>query len=255
MHHAEETPCSWTLTSRRRDVKTNALSTILNLLFPLKCSACGEIISEGALCEDCLAKLEEESRQRCPNCRGTAESCVCSEVNVRSLAFYGGYKSEDGRVTERLIYAIKRDYDRALTDFLAERLARLIKEKIAIADGGTCDYVLTFPPRSEKNLRKYGFDHVELLCRRVSKLTGIRLERMLRRVGGTEQKTLDVMERNENAVSTLFLRRDADPSGKRFIVIDDVVTTGATVGYVSRLLKRGDAAEVRVISVARTIKK
>ncbi len=252
MHHAGET-------LGRRQVRfvmrSNFITKIIDLLFPPKCATCGKVIPCGAVCDDCVAKYEEERKERCQKCNGSAASCRCSNISPTALSFYGGYYSEEGRVTEKLVYSLKRNYNKALTEFFAERLAKLIREKILYSEAEASEYFLTFPPRSEASLRKYGFDHVEMLCGRVSALTGIRLEKIFKRVGGTEQKKLDTYGRNENAVSTLYVRRGAEPSGKRFIIIDDVVTTGATVGYASRLLKRGGAMEVRVVSLTRTGKK
>ena len=235
----------------------NLFSVLTKLLFPPKCAACGEISDNGQiLCGVCLEKYSSEVRRGCPRCGKSADSCGCvgGEIPV-ALAFYRGYYSEDAGVLEKLIFSLKGRRNVDLADFFARDLARGLIRRLTVEGEKKEKYVLTYLPRSEKNLRRYGFDHGQLLCSRISLYSGISEERLFHRHGGREHKKMDYSGRSCDAVSTLELSKSAEVRGKRVILVDDVITTGATVNRAAELLYMNGADRVMCAVIARTAKR
>lgn len=107
------------------------LSSAANFLFPRRCLLCGDVLSfysDSALCPECNESYEEELAKPCPACGNEFRSCRCSEQRFRSfnrtghtaLGFYRTYDDSVGR----LVYRLKREYDRDLQKFFAESACR-----------------------------------------------------------------------------------------------------------------------------------
>jgi len=109
-------------------------------------------------------------------------------------------------------------------------------------------------PRSKKNYIDIGHDQSYELCKRISKITNIEYSSCLINNGKKEQKTLTHKQRLQNAKSTFSFDRNKreDVKGKNVILIDDLVTTGATVTRCAVLLKRNYAQSVSVISIGKS---
>jgi ComF family protein len=97
-----------------------------------------------------------------------------------------------------------------------------------------------------------GFNQAELLAAEVSKRTGIRLASPVRRVRSTSpQAGLSRARRRENMSGAFAVARRADVNGKRILLVDDVLTTGATASACAGVLKRAGAKYVAVLALAR----
>ena len=222
-------------------MKKSIVSRILDLLFPPKCAACDEVVgAHEALCPRCLSKYESERKIKCPVCKKTAQGCKCEiprEIQTFICsAFYTHYSYDSKRVTEKIIFGLKRKKSSRLAEFFGREAAAATMRHVLQNQIATDDCVITYPPRSEKSMTKYGFDHAERVAEYISHYTGIKLVRALERVGGDEQKTLDVTGRLANAKASLKLSKVADVRDKTVFLFDDVMTTGATLITSSELL-------------------
>lgn len=235
----------------------NLLQSFANLLFPPKCSSCGGTVSHAdALCDDCYLKYKIETEETCPACGNMAVKCVCgcsAQTHLLCLAFYKGYRSDSNRISERLVYRLKRKYDKRLTEFFARDLAYRIMLYVNEHNLDKNEFVLTYPPRSEKSFAKYGFDHAEKLTKQISRYTGMKLIRTMKHIGGDEQKMLDREGRAENISASLFPRKNITLAEKSVFLIDDIVTTGATMNRAAELLHNMGARCVIAVSVFRTL--
>lgn len=242
------------------------------LLFPPKCAVCSSLIEEGLvrterlagcpLCRECYDKYASELRDTCPKCGCRAAECECGADSYSrgsifgrrslSLVFYAGYDSESERVTERLIFSMKRDYSRTLIDFFARDVSAHLMKLIICERCEPDSFLLTYPPRSEKSALKYGFDQAEELTARISHYMGIPMDRLLGRVSGVEQKTLSGGERMLNVTQSIYVKNRNSARGKRIILFDDVITTGATMELSAELLLAAGAESVFPVSIAKT---
>ena len=126
----------------------------------------------------------------------------------------------------------------------------------ALSEVRACDWNWIVPvPLHPTKHREREFNQAERLARGLSKATGIPLNaRLLRRVRATRTQTqLSREERLANVGRAFALPRPTDLRGKRLLVIDDVLTTGATTSACARVLREAGADDVCVWTVARGI--
>ncbi len=212
-----------------------------DVLFPPKCPACRKLADTGTeLCEKCLAAFERENEDQDVIVRklsldGDDRATICISS--------GKYMSSPTRVTEKLLFAMKERGDRAAVRFFARVLSHDIAKYLILHGDDIRSYVITFAPRSKANKVEYGFDQAERLARAVAKYSGARYAVCLVRRGGAEQKKLDRFARRDNA-ETIGIKKGAPVRGAKLIIIDDLVTSGATLSRSASLLYASGAKTV-----------
>ncbi|HKD09958.1 MAG TPA: ComF family protein [Bryobacteraceae bacterium] len=121
----------------------------------------------------------------------------------------------------------------------------------AIDDDKPFDFIVPVPLHWRKRWSR-GFNQAELLAREVARKRGTPVVRVLRRKKPTAtQAGLTSAGRKRNVVSAFALRSAADVRGKRILLVDDVMTTGATANACANVLKRGGAKSVSLATLAR----
>lgn len=244
-----------------------ALDFFINLLFPPRCGICGKPSDAVGLCEDCRSRYLRELFEKCPECGNFPSECVCgADFLTHTRTVIGGwgycalcwYKSrtnypEEDRITERMIWELK---NRGLfAEFFACELSRCL-ENLFRRDGLTPDeWILTYIPRSAEKYAECGVDQSREIGRRLAKKLGIRFERLFDRDEGREQKHLNAAERLENAEDSLVLREKKVIQGGKYLLLDDIITSGATMEAAAKLLYFHGAGSVYPIAVARTMPK
>lgn len=193
-------------------------------------------ITESALCEKCIKKRERLKFRSCSRCGRRLHKCACSndyleKHYVRRLVKVFRYEQRpDNLPLNAPIYSLKRDNRNDVLDFCANELSKSILNSFPRARM----YVFTNVPRSKKSIIKYGIDHGELLARAVAEKIGARYEKILVSDVKTEQKKLHGESRKQNAKFSVI--NDIDLSGKTVVIIDDIVTTGASMGAAATLI-------------------
>lgn len=239
-----------------------------DLFCPPVCTYCGkQTKNKHDLCVDCAAKYLHERQMCCPKCGQTVEFCSCgcdfrriSKTTVGgkthlSLTYYTGAQnaSDAGRISEQMILHLKDKgtFARFFADQLCNEIERLFKHSEYLLD----DWILTYPPRSVHNFIKYGLDQSEEVTKYMAKRLGIPCRRTFVKLEGEEQKLLTMEERLINASDTLVPRQKVIRKGGKYLLFDDIITSGATVMAASWHLYANGAAEVFPISIARTLPK
>ena len=210
----------------RLDLLRDAALDALALLLPVECAGCG--LPDRAVCAACRAALHPE-----PSGRRLPEG-----IPVFSGLEYDG-------VARAVILAFKEQGRAELARVLAPALAAAVTEAGAVLDLGGVEPVAV--PGSRRARRRRGFDPVPTLVARAG-LDRARVFAPARQ--HTAQKTLSVDERARNLegvfeVSTVV-------AGRRFLLVDDVVTTGATLSAAATALRRAGADVVASAVVAST---
>ena len=110
--------------------------------------------------------------------------------------------------------------------------------------------VITFIPCSEHSFAKKGFDHGKLLAKALGKRMQLPIADCFVRGKGNEQKQLGAVERLENSKNTLFPKKNAKKAlaGKRVLLVDDILTTGASALVASVYLNEMGAEEICFLS-------
>lgn len=201
------------------DAVRRALADALTLVLPVDCAGCG--VPDEVLCAACRAELRPE----------VAVDARGGVPLVHGLVFDG--------VAARVVRALKEDGRTGLARALAPSLAAAVA---AIGAGA----VLVPIPTSRASFRRRGYRVVELVARRA----GLRVERRLRLVRQPrDQRGLDVDARRRNVAGSLVAQGVA---GRDVVVLDDVVTTGATLDEAVRALAAAGARVVACVAIART---
>ncbi|HEX3245753.1 MAG TPA: phosphoribosyltransferase family protein [Chloroflexota bacterium] len=109
-------------------------------------------------------------------------------------------------------------------------------------------------PIGPRRLRQRGYNQAQLLADAVGKIVGVPVMPVLERVKeGPSQTRLNQAQRRANVRDAFRVRWDLDPAGLRLLLIDDVMTTGATLDACARMLKRSGAAKVFGMALAREV--
>lgn len=200
------------------------IKEILYLIYPPndKCISCGE---------DFIGL--------CPICKSEIKRVKDNSDNYYSYAYYNG-------VIKNVILNFKYKKVFLAGNILSQFLLELIKENNIEADG------IFFVPASKKSIRKRGFNQCEVMAKEVGEVTSIPVYKSLMKVKETkEQKTLSKYDREKNIKDAFVVIKSEDVKDKRIILIDDVITTGATVKECEKVLKHFGAKEIKVLTISK----
>ena len=238
---------------RKYDIrKIILLNKLLSLIFPRFCIRCKRIIKNGILCPDCNAEYEKELSDGCLSCGNPHVKCSCDSKYAESekLIYALPYKT-DG-VSRELLLKMKTSNKKALVSHLTDKMAEALK-----ANGIEEDCIITYVPRSPTKVRLEGVDQAKILAYALANKTKRKIENLLNcREGVKEQKSLEYSERDIYAKSRFSLRRAAKEKikGKRIVLVDDIITSGATVKVCSDLLYEAGALDVICLGAGRSVK-
>lgn len=138
--------------------------------------------------------------------------------------------------------------------FAAEAFGLMLTERIG-ADISDFDYI-TYIPTREKRGFLLGGEHSLRIAREISVRAFIPLKRTLNAVNSSDlQKSLTRSERFENARNMFEIVNNEDIAGKNILLVDDLVTTGATLGSAAEILRKAGAAGVSAAVFAKTLLK
>lgn len=141
---------------------------------------------------------------------------------------------------ERVIHSYKFERAYAAHDPLARALPRNASE-----------HVLVVPvPTITSHIRQRGYDHARILAKRYAKLCALPCRPLLHRGGQLSQTGKDRATRLKQ-LEGVFALRGVVPKGAHILLVDDVMTTGATLEQCAKVLRRGGAASVSAVVFAR----
>ena len=167
---------------------------------------------------------------------------------MRSLLFYDNSNPVFSELLKKLKYSTDRGAEKLFARELSREMLLILTENGELPG----DWCVTYPPRRRSAVLKYGFDQSKGMAKRIAKYTGVRFESVFTRKGKVAQKTLGAAERQANAKDAFGLGSGADVAGKKYFVIDDVVTSGATTKACQRLILSSGGEAAYVLSVSKT---
>ena len=218
----------------------------LELLFPSSCFGCGR--HDGFLCQTCeksLATLELPYCKTCAEPLFAGSRCrQCSKTRLALDGIRGPFLME-GAIREA-IHGLKYGNLKAAAPVLGGLLGRWL------ASNRVPGEVIVPVPLHRRRLRDRGYNQSALLAREVARIAGLPMAQdvLVRTRDSLPQVSLSTREERVRNVEGSFLCV-GNALGKRFILVDDVVTTGSTMSACARALRDAGARSVWGLTLAR----
>jgi competence protein ComFC len=199
-----------------------------------RCITCGnEAFHENALCGSCWAKIK-----RCTDPLRLSHNGL--ELECYSSAYYS-------KVVRELVLGLKYK-----SDYKSAGVLAMLMEDVMVRNSLEADF-LTFVPISRITEKKRGYNQSEIIARLIRDRTGMRIKDTLSKEAATkDQIGLGKRERWENIEGTFKLKKGIKVFGEKFILVDDVVTTGATAFWCAETLIKNGADRVLVLTAAKS---
>lgn len=211
------------------------LDLIAHLLYPWKCVFCESVLKDTDICRECEEKLPytvgDSAMQKFP----FIDKCV-SPLYYKDKVRASVHRYKFGGCS-----AYSRRYAALMSDCVENNL-----------DCRSID-VISWIPLSKKRLRQRGYDQARLLAEEIAAKTRLPCRQLLQKVKNNSAQSLtrDAKQRRENVAGVYALDDGADVSGLRILLVDDVVTTGATMSEAARILRKAGAKSVFGVTLAR----
>lgn len=236
---------------------SDALAPLVDLVFPPRCPLCGAgIAAQTGLCANCWATLEIPGEPACGSCaRPFGDGVVGGSICAACLA---DPPKHDGIAAATLYNDASRKLVLSLKHggriSLAPMMAGLITAKLSFLD---CDWIVTPVPLHRWRIWRRGYNQSAELARAICKTSNARLivDMLERRkatpsLGGLGKKARRRVLSGAIAVNP---RRLTSVHGARIVLVDDVLTSGATSDACVRSLKRAGAEKVVVACFSRVL--
>lgn len=231
------------LAEKARSFRTRLADSLL----PQDCLLCASGAGGELLCPACLADLPQLTETRCPRCAlpsthsETCGRCQRHPPHFDTMIAAFPYSFP----LDRMIQKLKYGHQLALARWFGERL-------VAACPNLTGDLIIPMPLH-DRRLAERGFNQALEICRPLARHLGIAIDHAAcTRLRETlPQEGLSLRERRRNLKNAFAC--SADLSGRHVVLVDDVVTTGASVDECARTLRLHGAAQITVLAIARTL--
>lgn len=213
------------------------LEAVLDILFPPKCLLCQRILERG-------------QQDLCPACRAAAPECPVSKNKypfIDSWLSLWYYEDNARDSLRRFKFLGQRSYAAGYGRLLAMKLQQEQRQ----AD------LITWVPVSALRRLKRGYDQDQLVAEAISRELGIPCTRCLRKTRHNRPQSgiTGLARRRANVLNAYVPVAPERFAGKKVLLIDDILTTGATAGECARVLLTAGAAQVHFAAVAVANKK
>ncbi|HRJ06795.1 MAG TPA: phosphoribosyltransferase family protein [Candidatus Saccharibacteria bacterium] len=215
------------------------IDEILQIVAPHHCYGCGN--SGAVLCPNCKYDIIDEASSGCIVCQNPAIGGICSnDISTYDKAWYVGDRADALR---RTIDAYKFERVRAAHKPLVD----LLNSHLPVLPFGTA---IVPVPTIATHIRQRGYDHTKLIARRLAAIRKRSFLDILARKSDSMQRGASRKQRFAQAETAFICRKALDPTVP-YLLIDDIMTTGATLRYAAKTLKDAGADEVWVAVLAR----
>ena len=228
------------------------LKEFFNWLFPSKCLICScEVVENSIFCPECFSKITIIDYPFCKTCGKMFETSfdddmVCNTClkyqrsfeKARSLFLYN-------EISKQIIMKVKRQSDDSVARVCAKMLFSKYRDLFTNAD-----FIIPVPSHWSRLLSR-GFNPSDIIAGELSKVSGVPVRRVLKRVRKTQyQRNKGISERFENVRDAFDCKLPLQ--GKIVILVDDVMTTGATLNECAATLKRYGCVKVFCLTIGTT---
>jgi competence protein ComFC len=248
----------------RRGVRwwlAEASDAVVSVFFPAGCRICDKLLvraSRVPFCEECLDSFEARAEKKCEVCgqalgwltQREGEPLVCRACQQKTYAFerarsYGIY---DGALV-RAILLLKWERMEPLGEWFAESLAEIVRREAGVL---TADVVVPVPLHRDRE-RQRGYNQASLISKPLARKLGLphKPVMLMRTRPRPDKQVLSLEEHWESVRGAFATRPGSQVDNKRVLLVDDVMTTGATLDACARALLASGAKSVLGLTVAR----
>jgi len=227
----------------------------INLLYPLHCASCKkplEAENDSAVCGHCIGLIKPNPAPYCVYCGRSIDTAgaACTDCTKNRPAFSKTYSAclyED--VLKELILQFKYKGKLALSGCLSGLISDFLYDNQDILEGVD---MITFVPIGLDRMVKRGFNQSKVLAKHLSDSYGIPMVDCIeKKVSTKNQNELSRQERLSNLKGAFRAKAAVNLKGLTILVVDDVMTTGATLNECAIALLQAGAANVRCLTLAR----
>lgn len=211
------------------------LDELIGILAPHNCIRCG--LEGDLLCEQCLPKATSTKRSSCYLCNAltlnwqTCKRCG-AKTKISGVIVASHYEGE----IKELVRQLKYQHTVAAAKILGELIAtRVTRQQFD---------VVTAIPASSQRFRQRGYNQALLIGKTVAWLLNVPFAELLGRTGQVRQVGTNRRQRLQQMAGQMYARRSWLVKNYRILVIDDVVTTGATLSEAGRALKLAGSKQI-----------
>ncbi len=219
--------------------------SFLDLVFPKKCVGCGKF--GDYICRDCLAKINFVEKPVCPICQrqaigGKTHPGCAGKYRLDGLIVAAKYRGSVKTAIQKVKYKWVFDIEKILVDLVAGQIWKFDFPQNAI---------LMPVPLHAKRKRWRGFNQSEILAKTLAKKFHVKYgDFLVRKLETKTQVGLSREDRKKNIRDAFELNAGTKVRGQNIILVDDVYTSGATMGECAKVLKKAGAKSVWGMAVA-----
>lgn len=213
------------------------LEKLFDVVTPYDCLVCGH---EGKLiCPWCWPDAFDSVPSRCFICKKASsdstscKNCITSSVTLEHVWVATAYTGYSKQLVKGMKFAQHRQ--------AAHLIAAQLHQTLPYLDG---DYIVTYVPTASSRRRERGFDHAKLIAAEFARVRRLAYAPLLIRCNQTRQVGHSRSERLAQVAGAYRPARSRHISKRKILLIDDVITTGATIQEASRVLRAAGAKSV-----------
>ncbi len=228
----------------------NIFTDTLHLFYPHICSGCGSDLLDknSLLCINCLDELPHTNFSSIEN--NPIEKIFAGRIKIKA-AFSEFYFSK-GQLIQHLIHLLKYKNDKEIGFFLGEIMGNSLLKSGRFSG---IDYLVPLPLFADKEFKR-GFNQAEIICRGMQKTANIPVltQNVIRQRPTETQTRKHRAERWQNVDGSFTIKDPAAIMGKNLLLVDDVITTGATLEACGQAILKTPGTTVSFASLAHASK-
>lgn len=215
------------------------IEKLFELIAPDECLGCG---TEGkCLCLDCEELLAIKKVSACVMCnQQNTDNRVCNRCRAKTYVSGASIAYRYSGITKDLISRMKYENGRSIARYFASKLPKVENDS---------QVIVCFVPCDGPSRRARGYDQAELIAKHYARFNHLKYKNILLRIEHKKQVGRSRQERFKNVQGNFEAKGDI--RGLNVILIDDVITTGATISECANTLRLAGARKVWAVAVAK----